>query len=153
MSNKTTLLAWVQAQTEEVCAAVCAAFNIVVPSESNHDAPDEHAAVKCLLLRASRPEANERGITQEIVNSLPPGAAKDFGNKWLGYINTLYMFNGFKTLAVHDDNGKFFTPGVFVAASVNLRDGSPVWPTVQDVTDGLNALPDPTTNQGQGFKP
>jgi hypothetical protein len=164
MSNKSTLLAWVNAQDESACAAAMELLGIAQPVDNGHDTPDANSAVLLTGLRPNHPKANSRVIVKEIVDALPDGHAKDIGNANLLYVNALNMFMGWEYSAAragvtgtgamahidpHSDN----LPNVLVFAARDARTGAELHDTVQGATEYLNSLPDSAfgTPSGDGF--
>lgn len=164
MSNKATLLAWVNLQDETACGAAMELLGIAPAVENGHDDPDSNSAVRLTGLRQNHPKANSRVIVKEIVDALPEGHAKDLGNANLLYVNALNLFMGWEYSAAragvngsgaqahidpHSDN----LPNVLVFAAREARTNVPLLDTVQKATDYLNSLPDSAFGvpSGDGF--
>lgn len=166
MSNKSTLLAAVNAMDEAACGAAMELLGVPQQADTGHDAPDANGAVSLTGLRPSHPKAGSRIIIKEVVDALPEGHAKDIGNANLLYVNALNMFMGWEYSAArageigaggnahidpHSDN----LPNVIVFAARDARNNVPLVDTVQKATDYLNNLPDSAfgTPSGAGFHP
>lgn len=164
MSNKTALLAWVNAQDEAACGATLELLGFPQQTDNGHDTPDASGLVAFTGLRPNHPRAGWRFHVDEVVKSLPDGHAKDLGNANLRYVNAMNMILGWENAAsragvtgtgdqAHVDPRSDNIPSALVFAAKDARSGVLLYDTVQKATDFLNSFPDSAfgPQSGDGF--
>lgn len=152
MSNFATLIDWAKTQTEDALGTALQTLG-VAPNASAHDEPDQFGAVQVRQLRPGRHESKLRWISQEVVDTLPPGPTKDFAQQQIDIVNGWYNIDQSDTVwAAHDSRGRGI-PGVMAMASVDKRTGNPIFPTLALFVAHTNALPDDVVGNGSGFSP
>lgn len=153
MSNFATAVDYLKTLNEDQIADILRTLH-VEPNTSNHDTPDQNGAVALRGLRPTRPETHFRFVTREIVDTMPDGPEKDAANHQIFVANAWYHYSGLKFSPCHDAQGHaipnlFAVPDVADPSDPAARPG---FKTVQAITDALNALADPVTNNGNaGF--
>lgn len=163
MSNKSTLLAAVNAMDEAACGAAMELLGIP-QVENGHDTPDAQGLVAFTGLRAGHPRASFRFYVKDVVDALPDGHAKDLGVANLRYMNALNMIESVQdwgplsgvvgTGANARIDGRSPTiPNALVFAAKDARTDAPLFDTVQKATDFLNSKPDSAfgVQSGDGF--
>jgi hypothetical protein len=164
MSNKSTLLAWVNGQDELACGAALELLGFTAQPSTGHDEPDSRGMVALTGLRPNHPRTGFRCYVKEVIDALPAGPAKDLGNANLRYVNALNMILRWKNSAAragyigsgdtahvdpHSDN----IPNSLVFAAKDARSDAPLLDTVQKATEFLDNMPDSAfgTPSGDSF--